>query len=142
MVRIEGEPVPLPDGTIVYRPRLQVTLSVGKKAAIYTATVDSGADAVMVTLDVVAALGAKWDKLTDPQLNIGAGGTFETRRCAGQIYYQGVLITDRFRVAKEIRHEGELISLFLLGTLDFFTKFRPSFHWDDDPAWFDVEKVT
>lgn len=141
MTRIETEPVTLDDGSVIYRPVINAQITIGKKSAIYQAIIDTGADASMVSADLVEALGAKWDKLTEPRLNIGAGGPFETRYCRGQIYYAGELITNGFRVAKEIVHEGHTLPLFLLGRTDFMKKFITVFHWEDDPAWIDMERA-
>ena len=142
MARINADAEPLADGTIAYRPRVNATVAVGKKSAIYRALVDSGADKSMVSADLIAALGAKWEKLTDPQPELGAGGIFETRFCPGQIYFGGVLITNGFRVAPATHVNGLFISVFILGRADFFQKFIPTFHWEESPPWFDLSLAT
>jgi hypothetical protein len=126
----------MPDGTEVWRPRLWVTVGFGKKSFRYQAIVDSGADNSIATADLMETIGAKWEKMTDPHEEMGAGGPFETRYCSGgQIYYDGTLIRHGFRVA-EVQ---ERFSFVLLGRSDFFAKFVPSFHWDESPPWFEIE---
>lgn len=128
----------MPDGTAVYRPLLTVTVS-AKKPVLYQATVDSGADNTVISYELVHAVGARWNRMTSEREEWGAGGPFKTRWCSeGSIYYEGVLISQGFRVAEA---NPNIDPFFLLGRRDFFPKFVPSFHWDEEPPWFDLEPV-
>jgi hypothetical protein len=129
----------MPDGTEVYRPFLNVTVWVRKKSVIYPATVDSGADNTILSHELVEALGAKWERMTDEREEWGAGGPFMTRWCRdASIYYDSVLISSGVRVAMA---NANIPPFFLLGRSDFFKKFTASFRWDEAPPWFEVDKA-
>jgi hypothetical protein len=140
LTRIPAEPAGYraPDGSEIWSPRLTVTVAVGKKSFGYQAIVDSGADNSLISAELVESVGAKWEKMTDPLEQIGAGGPFETRLCGGQIYYAGVLICNGLRVAEPGKMPAG-INFLLLGRGDFFSKFVASFHWDESPPWFEVD---
>ena len=139
MAPIPAEQVGEKDGVAIYSPRVTVTVSFGKKSVGYRAIVDSGADNTIISAEQLAPLGAKWDKMTDPEQHIGAGGPFETRLCRGFVSYAGVLFCNgKLRVA-EPGKLPEGITFLLLGRSDFFTKFVPTFHWEASPPWFELD---
>lgn len=131
----------MPDGTVLYSPRLTVTVWFRKKSLAYQAIVDSGADNSIISAELVAALGAKWEKMTDPQQHIGAGGPFMTRHCRASLYYGSTLICDGLRVAEPGKMPAE-INFLLLGRSDFFKKYIASFHWNESPPWFEIEPAS
>jgi len=126
-----------PNGAVVYRPVIIVTIEIGGMAARGPAMIDSGADDTLVPAEAIIPLGVDYASLPIAPGGSGAGGGFEIRHSTGLMKWDKVELMRGFKVA-----EPGKIDTVLLGRADFFKLYIPRFHWYKDPPVFDLDPAT
>lgn len=122
----------------LYRPLIEVTLTIGTTSQLVWMLVDSGADRTTISPDLAKALtGLEFDQLGDPGPEIlgmgdtaGGSGT-PSREIDGEVAYLGRRVPARIWVAPT--------PYPVLGREDFMKRFVCRFYWDRNPPEFFIE---
>ena len=124
-------------GPGIYAPLVDLEDRVGPLRAPVVALVDSGADLTQVPANLLTSLGIDYAALPVVGSGMGAGSSFEIRRCEAELWFERWKICDRFLVSPAGNSP-----FAMTGRYDFFQRFTVFFDWSRRPPIFDLTPVS
>jgi hypothetical protein len=123
-------------GAPLYRPLLLVELRLPSTTPVgLDLVVDSGADYTVISETELSALGVDWSSLPIVPPTVGLGAVpLETRRCRGELWWEGKFLMDEFDVMQDLPASG------VLGR-DFFRTFTVDLRgWTHNVPFIRIER--